>query len=157
MSGQPLVSVRGRRPFPLVPSSLSSLNMNVNRLETITTAHSPLYTSSHSSSCLTLPQTHLTYVETEAQKGEVICPSSILRVKLDSKSASIPSIHLGTPPPCLLLIQRIGPNQALPSSAEVGEGETGWKMIIIAQCDLCLTQKRRYKRFILTSNQRHAN
>ena len=31
------------------------------------------------------------------------------------------------------------------------------KNIIIAQRDLCMTQKRRYKSFILTSNQRHAN
>lgn len=53
--------------------------INMSRPQTI--PHSPLYASSHSSSCLTLTQTHLSYVETEAQRGEVICPNSILRAK----------------------------------------------------------------------------
>lgn len=68
-----------------------------------------------------------------------------------------PSSPLGTPPQSLLLIQTTGPKQSLPSEAKVGEGEAGCKNIIIAQRDLCMTRKRRYKSFILTSNQRHAN
>lgn len=168
-------TISGRRDLPIaVPSLLPQESQYLEGEQTSNSSQCSqpfpcLLPVHHVKVCAcTSIQTHLTYEETEAHTGQMICPSSSLRAKPDPRSAQCPSSGrrhlqinpsstLRTCPLSLLLTERIGPKQVLPSRAEVGDGEAECKNIIIAQRDLCLTQKRRYKRFILTGNQRHAN
>lgn len=121
-----ILSLGGDRPFLHTLSHLGKASsLRVSSSQPITPLP-PLFVVFN-------PHSHLLYEDIEAQSGEVIFTSSSLRAQPDPRPAQgqssgrkqslpfNPRCPLGTGPLSLLPIQRAGPEQALPSRAEVGE------------------------------------